>query len=517
VKSSDLIPRSSFSVYTINLKGRYGRDREEAVQKLLKSSYPLSLKDTHIIIRRNGKGGNYLVFVFKKQEKKDPLTNSVLLAPRLAAKTKGKQYLVLETGGLREYITLENGAFLSSVLRDCEASITSQTADVLGPDCRAAVYSGRALEEKIRGIPRESCSCRPGAINSVKRRRVLLAAAAAAVSIFCGVSLQRYHAAVMAEQEAEAAEARLSRERQLLEKAEREKLASLEDAYRELREARGAGIYESIAVIASCLPYGTRIESAHIDTKGFRMEALSSGSLAILRNLENHSRIASCELSNILWNNGRERGQFSGTVTIPTSEAPQDFSLSKRIAWYESHLASFNGKELSGASGAGEEVLELLQNYGAQVKRIRYRGEGGVSLECTFESSPYALIRILYKTNEADFPLNAVSLDTRTQSNRVESTLVFEARLRPAGKTGGETEPDTAQIAAFYRGGGEPQTAPPRAAAFSGFVQTAPQETVPEPPRGPGNYLGYIELAGGTRTSYVKDSGTGEVRRADDN
>jgi hypothetical protein len=535
VQNDDFVNHTAYTIFPVQLPKLSARERDAAIRNRIAGWYPGYCDETVIITLKNGgQPGAYLIVVLR-----EPMPESPLCLPTLAAMRFCKDGTVIVAGELfAEYVQMNNGVLISQALcvkKDgfCDLFETGLPIEVY---CRKedrdlipedGSFHFHDLDEALAGISAESVACFPGRLPRVLQRRLALFSIALVLTLLCGIELFRFAGRENERRRAEhfAQEQRASREQE--QEAEQKYLAELEAEFTVLAEERSASIYEILEILAASLTPDIRVASASLKSGSFLLDAWSHDALACVSALERHPRVSECNLRTIIRENGQEHFTVQGSVS-PLSLSPAVYSTAKEtIVFYETSLAA--AKEANSSAGfsaaaAGEKVRRLLEESGCTIRSFRYLdAEGGRIIDCSFESSSYALVRALQKTNEASFPLNVQSLETRSRypRNGIEAGIQFFAAAGPEKKdTDSGTTAGIVQIASlYYNGRAEivPQLQrPPQSPLFSGgLVAVAETDRPAVPVSAQGEYLGFIEL-NGVRYTYIKDR-TGEVRRADEN
>jgi hypothetical protein len=344
------------------------------------------------------------------------------------------------------------------------------------------------------------------------------------LTVLCGIEAFRFAEKAHEKRQAEriALEQQASYERQ--KEAAAQYLRELEIQVAALDEQRTATIYESLAILASCLTPDIRVASATLREGTFQLDAYSGDALGALRALERHPRIRECVMQTIVWENGQEHFTIKGHITTRARVPEQSTDTAVLIAFYEDVLTSYQremkNQPVENAAAAGEVVRRLLEENGCFINRFRYLdAPGGWTIDCSFETSSYSLVRMVQKANDPSFPLSLQSLQTRSRypGNGIEANGSFFAPVAALEKETETEQPGIAQIASLYAN--DRASPAPQPVSFSGGMMSAtrlePEPVLSSVP-GPSEYVGFVEL-NGTRYTYVKDKNTGEVRRAHEN
>ncbi|MDR1390300.1 MAG: hypothetical protein LBJ31_10050 [Treponema sp.] len=527
MRGEDFIDRRRYSVFVLGEAAGSRREKEAARGDELAGWYPGTLDGKTIVRRRNGKG--VVAFVFEGDDlENDPLILSTLAALRLAGK-KDRVNIALAGKDWIEYVTAERGMLVMSTVRARNGSLLLQTSKdrlrVYGDGETLCVYgdeneipldggdllSFMSLETALGRIGREGVSAAPQKLPAVRVRRRCIAAAAV-LSLVCAVIAGR---AIVAEEQKRAEAERMTALAESERRREAEEfavyLASLEAEYNELAKNKTAGVYETLSVLASAISPAVHLVSTEVKDGAFHIEGVCSDALAAFGELEAHGRIGNAVLYQVTYEGGAERFSSGGTVAPVPSAA---FSGGELAAFYENALRRLKTEKArsKSAAGAGLAAERLLLLHGARIKSLRYTTAGGAwQIEASATVASEALVRLLEDSEDPRFPLQVTSLSARNKGAGIEVLIVFTAPETEAPKSGfgaGENW----QIAALYRTA--PAAPVQRPVVESGgtggmllSTETAASGT------GAGDYLGFIEVEGSGRYTYVKDTVSGEIRR----
>ena len=545
------IPRTEYSVFPIVLPPLSKKEHEQAVINRLRGLYPGNLDDKYIVILPNGKRGNYLALVFFDSLRDDPLSISTLAAGKLCK--KGRQNCIIVWGGWVEYIVLDEGKIISSMVALAEErlseQLTSQAADWFSLNenlpieaneeknstvkvfCTATDFPAEeamvtesfifhyiVLEKAILTIPRSSWSCFPERLPQVKRRRLMFAIAACVLAVIFALCLRNWYG----HQEAARAARRDTERLIALEAAERkgkeEKLAALTMAWEEQLAEQRVGVYSVIETLASCLSPAVRLSSATLKEDGsFRLDGVSINAIAALDDLQSHPEINETVIGTIVWDGGHERFTVDGTVTRRPLFPEDSLNLEEKISWYEATLALYvkNEPMPETAAAAAHLIQSLLMRNYLKTTRFRYLdANNGWIIESAVSGTGMQMVQAIKEADDA-LSMRVISLETRNRQDGLDAVITFFVR-GPGLKNSSrdyEVHPSLTRIAAFYG------VLPGRFSAVS--VQTQQQTETGLPVAPPTvstmpsllEYVGYIGIFDGRRFIYVKDTRSGELYR----
>jgi hypothetical protein len=542
----DLIPRPDYAVFPLELPHFSRKDREQAVINKLRGFYPGSLEDRCIVVQPNGKRGSYLVFVFDNvlKVKEDPLSLSTLAARKFVK--KGLQYCAIATPSWIEYLVIEDGRVVSTMVAGreegevagivstaavevfgfAEGSVTVYCADADGPLSSEVVSNGvtmrfMSLNKELAVIARSAYSCFPDRLVEVKRRRMGVRAFVFCVVIVGGAVVYRWYGGRASDGIRRIEEARLAAVEATVRKAEEEKLTALGKVWKDRVADLHVTVYETLETLASCLSPAIRVYSADFKEGGFQLEAGSNDAIAVLQRLEEHPRIANTAIRAIIWNDGMQRFTVTGTVERLMVSGKSHGSVAEQIAWYESELTMMEKRNkgmVESAAIAAESVWNLLWKYRCNVNRFRYlESEGGWTIESTITTSSIQLVRVLKDAAMPENPLRVLSLQTRNRTRDIEAVITFFVQgpggVLPRGDY--EEHPNETRIASLYYGYDAQNVTSSDSTPLAVLgVPLEPRVKTNNPARSLTlEYIGFIGTTDGKQHVYVKDTRSGDMYR----
>ena len=546
------IPRSEYQVFPLELPPLSKKEKEQAVQNKLRALYPGKLEDKYIVIRPNGKRGSYLVFVFNDSMRNDPLTISTLAACKLCR--KGRRNCVIAFDNWIEYLVLEDGRVLSSLVTFIAGRLEDQLADNVeiwfdsseysqtettpkknlvevfcaADDCpdgllnetESFIIKYTSLEKALVPFPRYSWSCFPDRLKQVKLRRRVYAVSAFVFAVILAFCIRNWHEKKDAEKAAQREASRLAALEAAAQRALEERLSNLKEAWeRQLLEQR-VGVYATMETLASCLSPAIRLSSASMKDDGsFRLEGNSIDAIKALKSLQDHPEIQSADIGTIVMDEGTERFTANGVVKQRLLSPGNNLTDIEKITWYEDAMSDSWRSEAAPetAAAAAEQIRELLKKHRLAFTRFRYlEAHGGWAIECTLSGTAVQFVQALKEVDESA-PYTSMSitgLETRNRQNGLDGVLTFFVRGPGENNQSREYDehPSVAKIAMLY---GMPQVRPavpeqPQQMAEIKVIETNPTESEYF---GTLEYVGFIEASDGRHHIYIKDTDTGELFR----
>jgi hypothetical protein len=531
------------------------KEREQAVLNRLRGWYPGKLDDKYIVILPNGKRNAYLALVFEDSLRDDPLSISTLAAVKLCK--KGRQNCVIVWDGWVEYLILEEGRVLSSMVTSAEEQLSEQLAvhavewfssngtsraDTAEPvekkqeslikvfcaaaDCpaEAAVVAGDfifyyvALEKTFLPFSRSSWSCFPERLPEVRRRRRLFAIVAGVAAVILMIVVRDWYGQREAENAARRETARRNAMEMAEQKAREDRLAALKEAWEEQLKEQYVGVYATIETLASCLSPAIRLSSATVKEDGsFRLEGSTADAIAALEDLQTHPETRNATIGTIIWDGRLERFTVNGTVERLPLLPEEYLAADEKITWYETVLANSvkNGAMPETAATAAQQIRDLLERHHLNITRFRYLdAQGGWAIECAVSGTGIQVVQAL-KEADTTGSMRITALETRNRQNGLDAVITFFTR-GPGERyqfRNYEAHPSIARIASLYG------TLPGHSSATPVPVQQITETGLPAiPPQitslsGSLEYVGFIGTADGKRFIYVKDTKSGELYR----
>lgn len=545
------VSRPEYSVFPIELPPLSKKDREQAVVNRLRSLYPGNLDDKYIVVQPNGKRSCYLALVFSDSWQDDPLSISTLAAAKLCK--KGKQYCVIAWDGWVEYLILDEGKIISSMVtlkeEQLSEQLVTQAADWFGLSKNLQIETVEqensiikvfctvtdlpvektvitedftfyyfVLEKALLRISRSSWSCFPKRLPQVKRRWWMFVLAVCVTAVVLAFFLSNWYR----QRENEKAARREADRLIALEMAERkvkeENLAALILALEEQLEEQYVGVYTAIKILASCLSPAIRLSSATIKEDGsFRLDGVSLNAIAALEDLQSHPDIRNAVIGTIVWDERYERFTVDGTVSRHPSFPDENLSIDEKINWYEAALAAFvrNEPMPETAAAAAHLIRNLLERNYLNITRFRYLDTNdGWVIESAANGTGTQVVRVIKEADEA-FSMRVMSLETHNRQNGLDAVITFFV-WGPGEKNNNrnfEAHPSLAKIAALYG------VLPDRFSSASVQTRQITEFGLPVAPSPISilpsllEYVGFIGVLDGRRFIYVKDTRSGELYR----
>ena len=550
----NFISRTEYQVFPLELPPVSRKEREQAVLNRLRGQYPFKLDDKFIVVHPNGRRGAYLGMVFDDSLRSDPLNLSTLAAAKICR--KDKKNCVIAWENWIEYLTLENGQILSSLVTAREYVLSRQLAEraaewfntaedlpaeaeekkpVVEVFCSANEYPAETfydngnfilkyttLEKALSSLSISAWACYPGRLAQVKKRRLLFVIAACIALIFSALSVRNWYA----QRETDLAARRETERHIALEKAEQktreERLAALKAAWEEQFAGHHIGVYRTIETIASCLSPATCLSSALFKENGnFRLDGTAVNATAVLNDLQAHPEVHDADIGTIVWDAGTQRFTINGTVKWRLLLPDSTLSTFEKIVWYENKLADpVPDRDMpETAASAAEKIRELMERHRLHITRFRYldvHAGFGWTIECSLSGTGVQIVQALKEadTAKADSPLQVTALETRSQKNLIDAIITFFVHGPGKRSFQGnyEEHPSPAKIALLY---GLPFMRSPPQVQAQPAAKAKPAE-IPQPAttiKRSLEYVGFVKAVNGNQYIYVKDVKSGELYR----
>ncbi|QQO10747.1 hypothetical protein [Breznakiella homolactica] len=537
----DIIPRTAYSLFTVDIPRLSGKDLAAAVRNYLHGVYPGDIERAVIAVRKNSpKKYSYLVYVFDESFAGKPLPVSSLLVKQCLKKQDADVLYIGDTW--TEQIRIEQGVLCGSTVKrrddkdltdkihrlyaDGKARVavfcTEGDTSLIKKNCFKYEYTLYNLEKELRAAGPRGTALFTELTPEWRQRRVLLVLLGLSI-LFAGTSLGYQY-----KQHLDAESADIRRAQELSdrknEEARREaqRLAELRQEYALLAAEQKAGPYEIAEVISDCLDGRTQILSATIKENFFQFDAYAPDSLAVLESFEQHPRVRDSRLQQIRPSGSRERFTVSGSVVPVTEIADTGASAADQIAALERITAEMRGRNRGAgpfsASVFGARIRSMLEKSGCLINSYQYlHGDSGREMEFSIRARSVRFFGFLQEaslgTEGWEFslvqirnlaPQDALDVVIRVKPDAAMDFTVPQAVPQPVG---GAYLPKP--IAAISRNYYSAPALPP-----------APAAAAPPPPPEPKKtetaswleYLGDVGDAAG-ESIYIKNTRTGQILR----
>jgi hypothetical protein len=539
---SDILDRTSFSLFIIDIPHLRGQELHKAVQNYLVGLYPDNLEQYIVLVRKNGrKKWSYLVFILKKTIIKKPLPVSTLFISR---RFSGKDSRVIYcNGGWIEFIQLSKEGLVKSAVKLREDfNFEENIRDFFGPDLKdidifcteseRIFISGlnpqykitiHALEKELGKLPKYKVSLFEQYSGEKKLQKVLLFIFIAGLLAGAGRMFYQYRKSIE-EETIRNRQSQEARQRQIeAEQREQQRLIELQTRYNSLVEGKTAGPYETAEVISGCFNERGRIQSLTIKEGDFQLEAYAPDALAVLSAFEKDKKIRNPMLQQIHPLNGEERFSISGTVLPAIGRIEPDLPVKEKIVILENAIAEMesvlNGRAGISPSLFGVNIRSLLLKWGCTIQSYQYlsiQDKGEIEFSINVSSGRFFSFLREASLNDTEWIFTLVQIRNLAPQNsldivfRVNSdALVTETLDLPLiQEEDGRQPPDISLISRrFYI---PPPPAPPRV-----IMEPPPAEPPPPPQKAePASWLEYLGTVSDNTDSqfiYVKNTRSGTL------
>ena len=547
MKSKTILPRTSYSLFILDLPGFRGNTLKNAIHNYLIGLFPDNLADRPIVIKRNSrKKGSHLVFVLEPGQPRKPLPVLTLFIMRYF-KRKNARVLLIDAA-YAELILIENGALIKSEVKmkaalDLSNDIfrffgdKTEKLDIFCNQIDLPLINSaehkynitiHELDKEFSSLPRHSYSLYEQLSAAKRLQKCFLGLAVLLILTGTGGGIYRYREINREETSRVRILEEKQKQRDAAERQDRERLFELQERYRLLVENKAAGPYETIDVISRCMDTRTRITHISVKDGFFQMEVLAPDSLEILKAFENSGKIGNPLLQQIHPEGNRERFTISGTV-LPEKEKINSFlAVKEQIKLME---ALIKKEELSAArqenffpSAFGVNIRGLLTKWNCSINSYQYMTAGN-SREIEF-SAKAASANFLGFLREASAN-NKGWIFTLVQIHNLAPQNAVNAVIRVKAETiieNGElaVEPYTEfPVSGMSRHFYVAPPPPPPVIIAEVIEEIPPPPLVELPPEKPEHvsWLEYIGAAGddtGRQFIYVKNNRNGAIIRLDD-
>jgi hypothetical protein len=540
VQTADMLPRSSYSLFILNLPRLSGKERIKTVRNYLYTLYPGDLDTSRITIRKNGRrSASYLVFIYSPE-----IDTGIIPVPTLVtlAICRTEQERVIYAGDTwLEYVLCAAGGIEKSVVkrRDATALLADMAesfGDGTGPltvICRnddrtffepivAFPYTFVSLENTLRRLSPERISLHVERSLTWRRRRVVRFVGVCALCAAVGFTYYWQYTARQAVVSRRVMEMEEAARVAAAETAAKNRLAVLETQYAAIKAEIRATPFEVLELIAASLDISTRIESVTIRDGFFQFEGISRDALAVLRTFETNRRIRNPAIQQVVPNGSDNRFTMSGTVLPRLPDVDTHASVTEQMAFLESAIVRYTAQAAAGsASALGVRIRDLLWKWNCRIQSYQYlSATAGWEIEFSVRAPSTQFIHFLDEASRSlpDYAFTLLQLRNQYPQNDLDALIRIkttgrenEALFVPGDNAGepADIHPELVEIAGyFYRA--------PRIRTVPVIVQELSVETPPvsEPP--PADWLSYLGLiadAEGQQYIYIKDTRSGQMIR----
>jgi len=452
-KKPALLPRTSYSLFVLDLPRLRGKALESAIRNYLVCLFPDDSCDRPLVIKKNnGKKGSYLVFVLEAGQPINPLPVSTLYVMQFFRKKTARVLFVYDNW--IELILLENGTLIKSEVKSRNNFNLNESTfrffgadmemlDIFCFDADSLIFSGEEypftitmhnLEKEMGKIPVHRYSLFEHLTLARKAQKTLLLLLALSIIGGTSISLYRY-------QKGREKETALRRQfdeeflrRTEADKKARQQLIELQEYYNQITDQKTAGPYETADVISRSMDDRARIFSITIRDGFFQMEAEASDSLEILKSFENNRKVRNPVLQQINPLGGRERFTISGTVLPeidfidPVLSPEEQLNLLETLINREEEAAS--GRDKMSPSSFGVNIRELLKKWNCTLNAYQYfTQENSREIEFSVRASSNSFFNFLKEAsnNNGGWIFTLVQIRNLAPQNMIEAVFRVKA------------------------------------------------------------------------------------------
>jgi len=440
-----------------------------------------------------------------------------------------------------DFIRIENGAVKSSTVKirnenteaqdikalcaDAENLIIycdNEDREMLSAVCENTVFLDKKTELKKADIHKISLFSEKSPV--IKRRRFLMSAAAVFIIVLCSWLFFQHR---QAENDRNA---KLRLEQELRQKAalelqkQNKRLEELKKQYNDIISNKTATPFDISSVISECSETQTRINAATFNGNFFQIEGITSGSLGLLHNFENHYMVENARLHQVHPFGNRDTFTLSGNVYRKMAPLDEELPVIEQIAVLEELIAIETNYSTADAqlspSAFGASVNALFKKWGCIVNSFQFMNEPNkTELEISLRGNANAFFNALYeiKTKHRLWDVHLTQIRNLYPRNMLD--IIVRIRTEFSNT---KTETAVAVI--------ESDTPYPAASISRNYFSQAAQTAQPtagqvriieQPPVAPVTasaervswleYIGSISEENIGRFVYVKDTRTGEI------
>jgi len=534
-----MLPRSSFSLFILDLPRLKGKALENAVRNHLVGLFPEELNDRSLVIKRNNrKKKSYLVFVLNPTSPYKPLPVSTLFTMKYFF--RGNASVLFIDSNWAEFILIENGALIKSEVKTRDDAVSLETVirffgeenkkiDIFCHENDAHLFRNyklnfdiiiHILEHELGKFPLYTYSFFDHL--SLARRVQKWGLVFFVLLVMGAIGYNIYNQRQMNKDEI--SRIKLLEEEEKLrveaEQKDRRQIIALQERYRQLMEHKTAGPYETIDTISRCLDDKVRISSITIKDGFFQMETQASDSLKILRVFEDTVKVQNPMLQQIHPLRNGERFTISGTVLPEKENIDTSLSTREQVVILEALIAKEEDKNQGKLrpSDFGVNIRGLLSKWGCSINSYQYLTVGNDrEIEFSIKAASGNFLNFLREAsiNNNGWIFTLVQIRNLAPQNAVDG--LFRVRAETIVEDGTDTiEPyKEAPVTGISRHFYNPP--PPQ----SQMIKTSPVSILPPslPPSvriEPAPWLVYVGATSdytGSQFIYVKNTRNGAILR----